>query len=238
MRIENMESMMSTIESGTTKQMKSTQALLCLLCFILAGVFLLSAGCARPSREKTRQPAATVAAAPEAIVHRPDVSLMRPDGAGMAPGLAVIYFFKKMRHIDEMPKGDEITREGRPGKPVLFLNHRFDKGVVFDSGKKQAVGMRMSGFIRFAQAGRYYLQANSNDGIRIFVAEKMIVDDPKVHADRLTVPGIVIIDKPGWYPVLIQYFQRKGTATLQLFWKVPGSDEYRILPAAVYAHLP
>lgn len=227
---------MSTTKSGAAEKMKIAKALLYPLFFILAAVFLVTAGCARSSQETTRQAAA--GNAPAAIVHRPDVSLMQPEDAKMSPGLAVIYFFKKLRHIDEMPPEDEIAKEGRPGKPILFLDHRFDKGVIFDSGKKQAVGVRMSGFIRFAQAGRYDLQANSNDGIRIFVAGRMIVDDPKVHADRMTVPGIVIIDKPGWYPVLIQYFQRKGTATLQLFWRVPGSDKYRILPAAAYAHLP
>jgi len=146
------------------------------------------------------------------------------NSASIKPGLAVLYFEDFYRHINQMPTGETALKEGKPGKPILYLNHRFGAGPVFGSGQSRGVGVQMTGFIRFPSAGRYLFKAKSNDGIRIFINKKMIIDDPNVHlgGDRFSGETSVEIDKPGWYPVLIQYFQRKGTATLQLFWKVRG----------------
>lgn len=208
---------------------------LCTLCFIMAVFFLIFNDNTAASPNANEKKAGAL---PEPVVHHPDTASIQTDTDRLAPGLAVTYHEKKMRHLDELAKDKKLASKAWPGKPILFLDHNFGEGEIFDSGKKQAVFVLMTGFVRFAQTGRYSIQANSNDGIRIFVTGRMIVNDPDVHAERLSVPGVVVIDKPGWYPVLIQYFQRKGTAALQLFWKVPGSEQYTIIPAAVYAHLP
>jgi len=42
------------------------------------------------------------------------------------------------------------------------LNHRFDDGLVFDSGRSRGVGVQMSDFMRFPSAGRYLFKAKSN----------------------------------------------------------------------------
>ena len=46
------------------------------------------------------------------------------------------------------------------------------------------------------------------------------------------------IEEAGWYPMLIKYFQKKGTAALSLYWKPPGAAEFSVIPAEAYAHLP
>ena len=210
-----------------TKQM-------CVLLFLMAMLSVFVVGIVPVGSETTEKVAAEQ---PDAIVHHLDAASAQSEPSRMHPGLAVTYYDKKIRHLDELAKDKKLARKARPGKPVLFLDHRFGRGEVFDSGKKQAVVMRMSGFVHFGRAGRYAIRANSNDGIRIFVDGRMIVNDPDVHAARLTVPGIAVVEKPGWYPVLIQYFQRKGTAALSLFWQEPGSGRYVVMPAEVYAHL-
>jgi hypothetical protein len=210
-----------------TKQM-------CVLFFLMAILLLWVVGNVPAGSETIEE---VTAEAPDAIVHHLDAASAQSEPNQLQPGLAVTYYDKKIRHLDELAKDKKLARKARSGKPVLFLDHRFGRGEVFDSGKKQAVVMRMSGFVHFVRSGRYAIRANSNDGIRIFVDGRMIVNDPDVHAARLTVPGIAVVEKPGWYPVLIQYFQRKGTAALSLFWQEPGSDRYVVIPAGVYAHL-
>ena len=80
------------------------------------------------------------------------------------------------------------------------------------------------------------MQALSNDGIFLYLDDQLVLSDPKHHSDRLSNLAFVTIDTPGWYPVTIEYFQRKGTAALKLFWKTPAGEEQVPLPAEAYAH--
>jgi hypothetical protein len=82
------------------------------------------------------------------------------------------------------------------------------------------------------------MMALSNDGIRVEICGKMILTDPRVHSDRLSPQAILDIPKPGWYPIMIQYFQRKGTAAIELQWKLPEKADFSVIPADAYAHEP
>ena len=96
--------------------------------------------------------------------------------------------------------------------------------------------MRMQGFILFQKAGRYTFQARSNDGIKVLIGNEMIVNDPEVHADRYSDQIPLNIPAPGWYPLTVEYFQRKGTAATELYWKGPDMKAFAIIPAEAYAH--
>lgn len=190
---------------------------LVLLCLGLALFFI--SGCVKTTREV-----------------KPDKSIIDP--ATIKPGLAVLYFEEFYRHINQMPTGETALKEGKPGKPIPYLNHRFGAGPVFDSGQSRGVGVQMTSFIRFPSAGRYLFKAKSNDGIRIFINKKKIIDDPIVHSggDRFSGEASVEIDKPGWYSFFLQYFQRKGTSMLELYWQAPGQADYSIVPADAFGH--
>ncbi len=156
----------------------------------------------------------------------------------LEPGLSVIYFHDKYSHIKDMPTGKRIAKYAHPGPPVLKIDHRFGRGKVFESGRSQAVGMIMSGFFYLEKPGKYQFQANSNDGFQLFVNTNLVINDPKVHPDKLSDPGTIEVVKGGWFPVELKYFQKKGTATLELYWMQPGSNTFTIIPERVYAHQP
>ncbi len=157
--------------------------------------------------------------------------------AELAPGLSVIYLDKFYRRTGQMPTLAEAKTKGRPGKPLFQLNHQFaHEGLVFDSGAQKGVGMVLAGYIYLGESGEYRFQALANDGIEFSLEGKLIFEDPAVHSDRLSPEGTVDVVAPGWYPILIRYFQRKGTATLKLYWQPPGATEFSIIPAEIYAH--
>lgn len=54
--------------------------------------------------------------------------------------------------------------------------------------------------------------------------------------DRFTGEASVEIDKPGWHSFFLQYFQRKGTSMLELYWRLPGQADYSIVPAGAFGH--
>jgi hypothetical protein len=155
----------------------------------------------------------------------------------LSPGLAVIYLDKFYRKLAQMPNLPEATSKGRSGRPIPLLNHQFGKdGLVFDSGEKTGIGMVMTGYLHLAKPGEYCFQALSNDGIELVLDQKLLFEDPTVHKDRLSPIGIADVDSGGWYPLTLRYFQRKGTATLKLYWKPPGAMEFSIVPKKIYAH--
>lgn len=153
------------------------------------------------------------------------------------PGLAALYyteFFK--RDLKHLPKGKHPDYPSFEGKPIPQLNHQFDRDTVFDSGTNRGVGIRMTGYIEFPDKGVYEMQALSNDGVILYIDKHLVLSDPKQHADRLSNLAFITIDTPGWYPVIVEYFQRKGTSALKLFWKVPGDTRQQPLPQAAYGH--
>ncbi|HSO67276.1 MAG TPA: PA14 domain-containing protein [Desulfatirhabdiaceae bacterium] len=153
----------------------------------------------------------------------------------LTPGLAVRYIEKKFRHINEMPA--EINAYA-VGKPILMLNHRFNgEEPVFDSGLSREVGLWITGWIHFPKTGQYDLMANSNDGIRVWIGENQVIDDPEVHSDRFSPQASLTVTEAGYYPLKILYFQRKGTACLQMNWKGPGETQFSVIPNTAYSHL-
>ncbi|MBU0946148.1 MAG: hypothetical protein KJ804_17195 [Proteobacteria bacterium] len=157
--------------------------------------------------------------------------------AELSPGLAVFYLDKFYRRVGEMPTLLEAQSQGRPGKPISQLNHQFSPGgLVFDSGAAKGVGMLLAGCLHLAKPGEYRFQALANDGIEFSLGGNLLFEDPLVHSDRLSPVGIADVGAGGWYPILIRYFQRKGSATLKLYWQPPGATEFSIIPPEIYAH--
>ena len=170
-----------------------------------------------------------------------DQKIRSINDTGLKSGLAVLYFHKfKARHLEKLPSGKQAIFDGKPGKPIPYLNHAFGKKNVFDSGTRKLIGMQMSGFLKLSTTGTYGFKAFANDGIRIWINNELVADDPEWHAkgDRYSEPLSIDISKAGWHPMLLRYFQRKGTATLRMYWKRPGEKDYSIIPAEAYAHDP
>ena len=199
---------------------------ICLLT-LLAGA---GQGMAAESESHTPQPVEIKGLIPEKEL---------PDDKALKPGLSAIYIYKFFRHIDQMPLLDPKLTAEKAGNPIPVLNHRFGQGdLIFDSGVSRGIGIQMNGLLKFSEAGQYGMKALSNDGIRVQVCSKTILVDPDVHSEQFSPQAMLDIPEPGWYPIMIQYFQRKGTAAIEMHWKLPGKIDFSIIPAEAYAHVP
>jgi hypothetical protein len=81
------------------------------------------------------------------------------------------------------------------------------------------------------------MTAQSNDGVRVRLAGAIVIEDPGVHSDQFAPNAEISIAQPGWYEIAVTYFERKNTATLQLYWQPPGKSEFEIVPATAFSHL-
>jgi hypothetical protein len=166
----------------------------------------------------------------------------QPSAASIQGGLKVWYFEEYFtKHVDSLPKGNPPFSWGFEGKPIPILDRKYKRGEKFyDSGFHRGISCLIRGMIKFPEPGRYDLIANSNDGIRIFIGEKRVINDPLWHdaGDELTPEARITISNPGWYRFRLKFFQRKGSATLQMFWKKPGDEDFSFIPAEAYGHVP
>ena len=156
----------------------------------------------------------------------------QPDPAQVAPGLAVSYFAQMFQDVGEVAG----QSGGEAGAPLAQINDTPAQGApVLTSGKATGVGAQIRGLIHFDKAGTYSFRVTSNDGVRVTLAGQLLAEDPGVHSDHTTLPIDVAIEQPGWYDLSVDYFQKKGTATLQLLWTPPGGSEAPV-PADAFAH--
>src|SRR5262249_16068228 len=157
----------------------------------------------------------------------------QPTGAQLAPGLAVQYTYAIMNYIGEM-KG----RKFESGPPITHLDWRMGSGIVLTSKAREGVGARITGFIRFEKPGVYGFDVTTNDGVRLEIGGQIIHEIPGVGSDTTSDRIDVRIDRLGWDPIQIMYFQKRYTATLVVRWIGPGeTGELTPVPASALAHL-
>jgi opacity protein-like surface antigen len=157
----------------------------------------------------------------------------QPSAEQLSPGLAVGYVYGRFNHLKEF-----VNKKFEPGPFLPHLNWRMGTGLVLTSKEHELVGALITGFIRLEKAGTYGFDVTSNDGVRIEIGGKLLYEDPTVHGDDTSDRIDVKVDQPGWYPVKVVYFQKKGTATLVLRWVPVGSDakaQPTPVPASAFA---
>ena len=141
----------------------------------------------------------------------------QPAAQQLVPGLAVQYAYGIVNHVDEL-KGKKL--EG--GAPLTHLEWKMGYGTVLTSKAKEGVGAIITGLILFEKAGSYGFEVTSNDGVRFEIGGQLVHEDPGVHADTTSDRVDVKVDRPGWYPIGIVYFQKRNTSTLVVRWIAPG----------------
>lgn len=155
----------------------------------------------------------------------------------LKPGIRASYWYAAFEHVDQFEK---LIKE-KPGwtpQPIAALDDCGGNGKLYEAGVIENYGIRGEGFIKFPAAGEYQLVAKSNDGIRLKLDGKLALEDPKVHADRMSKPAVVKVSAPGLVPFDFNYFQKKGGACLQLYWQGPGEDKLSLVPPTAFLHQP
>ncbi|MEQ9301245.1 MAG: glycoside hydrolase family 3 C-terminal domain-containing protein [Cyclobacteriaceae bacterium] len=88
----------------------------------------------------------------------------------------------------------------------------------------QKLSIRWTGFIKPNVSGTYKIGVNSDDGVRLWIEDKLVVDEwhnRGATTDQVEVE--MIAEKQ--YAIRLEYFDNGGDATCQLLWKVPGTNE-------------
>ncbi len=80
---------------------------------------------------------------------------------------------------------------------------------------KDTYSIRYTATVFFA-AGTYNFVATSDDGVRLFIDDNLIIDDWKIHAVKTNTAGYTLSE--GFHKVVLEYFENGGDASVSLKW--------------------
>ena len=111
-----------------------------------------------------------------------------------------------------------------------LLFERMDEKILIENGKStypdgrnQNISIRWTGKVVVPVAGKYTFYPASDDGIRLWVAGKKIVES---WASRAITENAASIDLPqGMHEIKVEYFQGGGDFGVHLKWQGPGTDK-------------
>lgn len=128
-----------------------------------------------------------------------------------SPGLYAEYYDDKFltgtpqTRIDKVVDFDPVNQ---PPDPYTNYRHK---------------SIRWTGFITPNVSGDYKIGVNSDDGVRMWLNDKMVVDE--WHNRGATTDQVKITMEAGKaYPIKLEYFDNGGDAICKLLWEVPSTS--------------
>jgi alpha-D-xyloside xylohydrolase len=148
----------------------------------------------------------------------PPTSLI--DATGKAGGLSATYFagdnFQRevIRRIDPVIdfEWDRVKREG------VGANPRKDPVPALPPDRFSA---RWEGAVRTGAAGTYKFQLRADDGMRMWINGKLVVDDWNARPAATRTLSVELAEKAD-VPIKVEYFQDTNPALINLRWQPPG----------------
>jgi beta-glucosidase len=152
-------------------------------------------------------------------------AVLYTDAAGTHHGLKAEYF-------------SNIQLEGAPvlSRTDFALNFAWGFTGVSPQLSKN-FSARWTGALIPAETADYILGFTGQDGYRVWLNEKPLVEDWTPHRPSTTRTTPIHLEKGHPYSVKVEYFQTVRSAEARLVWGVPGKQEQEALDAARKADL-
>jgi hypothetical protein len=143
-------------------------------------------------------------------------------------------YFRNIKDFDEIAKAPA-------SEPFLV---RVDENIGFSPVNGQFYksklatdfGVRWNGFLRVSDAGTYTMQTKSDDGVRVYIGDRLVIDGAKAEVMKAKTAKVDL--KPGDYPLRVEFQQSTGGAACLLQWKTPTDkaeqEPYTIKPANLF----
>jgi beta-glucosidase len=96
---------------------------------------------------------------------------------------------------------------------------------------------RWTGTLIAPESGEYGFRFASENGYRVWVGDKLVVDEWGVGDAPSILSGRITLEKGRRYPIRVEGFQRGQRSSQQLVWSPPGADGDHAVAAAKQADL-
>jgi len=141
-----------------------------------------------------------------------------PSGAGHGLGLVGSYF-----------DGTQLSGPARTRLDAT-VSFDWDTGQPMNGLDGDTFSVRWTGQVLASASGAYTFTVRSDDGVRLWVNGRQLIDDWTDHSPAED-SGTITLTQGQLYDLRLEYYEDFGTAVVQLFWKGPGFSK-RIVPQA------
>jgi mono/diheme cytochrome c family protein len=144
--------------------------------------------------------------------------------SGEAIALEGLQYELYEKDFPEIPEFNRLTptSTGKVPTPTVSVTKR-----------KSAYAIRFSGDVNVTKPGKYKFYTESDDGARLYVDGKLLVDNGGIHPAQERSGEVEL--KPGPHSFVLQYFQGGGEAVLKVRWRGPDIEKQEI-PAMAFSH--
>jgi len=129
---------------------------------------------------------------------------------------------------DKLPDFDKI-------KPIAAGVASHFSHAVFPQ-LKDNFALRFTGLVKVPADGLYVFYTSSDDGSRLYIGEKLVVDNDGLHG-VMEMGGLIRLNK-GLYPITVTFFEKTGGEELKVFFEGPRLPRQEIPPAALFLRPP
>ncbi|KAB8316562.1 hypothetical protein SD81_025620 [Tolypothrix campylonemoides VB511288] len=103
------------------------------------------------------------------------------------------------------------------------------------SGVNNAFSARWKGILIPPVSGDYTFYTSSDDGVRLFVNNQLLIENWTVHAAKKDKSDpIITLRKGRKYPIILEYYNQGGPGEIKLSWSYPGKEEEIIPTQALF----
>ncbi len=165
---------------------------------------------------------AALAAAPVAVSQEPDE---------MKPGL-IAEFFNIGKAIEEFPT---IAVERKPDlrRVDRQINYEQTADVFPGTDMSDHFYVRWLGRIKIPRDGKFTFFTESDDGSRLWIDGKLVVDNGGLHAMEEKSGEVQL--KAGDHDLKVELFENDGDVGCKLSWEAPNAAK-EILPEGAFIH--
>ncbi len=83
--------------------------------------------------------------------------------------------------------------------------------------------------------GLYTFSTESDDGVRLSIGDKSLIDNWSDHA-RKADTATIQLTAGQQYDIKVSYYENYGDAVMRLLWKTPGQDSLNVIPASALSN--
>lgn len=127
------------------------------------------------------------------------------------PGLAYWYFEGGWQTLDQLSDRDPVATGVTPGFGLESRKRDEHFAIVY------------TGFLHVPADGLYEFFTTSDDGSRLYLHDRLVVDNDGLHG-MVEKSGVIGL-KAGFHPFRVEYFNASGQAGLEVRWRPPGSTK-------------
>lgn len=137
--------------------------------------------------------------------------------------------------------GVPVTLEARPKPGYVFVGWQGSstattRSITHTLATTPALpadgfAVRWSGQLVVPTTGSYRFQTIADDGVALGINGQVLVQSDTARAETTTNTAALTLTAGQRYPIVVQYADYSGSATMRLLWLPPGATEYVPVPA-------